>query len=133
MGGSGRWLVVGGVALALAGAWQYRDRLKALLPPPAASAEHAMAQPDVLYSWVDQAGVTHYEQRTGRGQRVEFDGGRITPLAPVDPALAGRVRKAAGSDEPVGGEAAGTLQGLREELQSGAQAMQQAQSARRDL
>lgn len=166
MGSRSGWLVVGMVALALAGAWQYRDRLKAHGQPalaalaPATPGAAPQDQPDVLYSWVDKDGVTHYEQQSGRGQRVEFDGSRITPLTPVDPDLAGRVRTAAGSDTvaastvageatgavpgaaggpvdasaaPSGGGASGTLGRLRQELQVQARKMQQAKASRDDL
>lgn len=98
--------------------------------------------PDVLYTWVDGNGVTHYEQRRpgkAGGERVQYDGSRLTPLPPVDPALAGRIREAAGGEAAsldaglpaqAGSAPAGGLQGLRRELQQGARQLQAARAAR---
>lgn len=74
------------VVLAAGAAWHYRAAMSAFVaaktaPPP--SAEHPSATPDVLYSWVDKEGVTHYEQHSEKGLRVEYDGSRITALTPL--------------------------------------------------
>lgn len=160
MGSKGQWLLVVAVAAGVAG-WQYRERLQALLrqPLPLVGAPVvAPAAPDVVYSWVDKNGVTHFEQDAGRGQRVVYDGKRITPLAPVDPGLVERVRQVSASDAsaPGTGEAAaqgseagaapagsggaaapagatGGLHGLRRELQEKARRMQAVRDAERDL
>lgn len=123
------------VAVVLAGAgWQYRDRLlgawQARNPPPSAAAP--MASPDVLYSWVDKDGVTHYEQRSGQGQRVEYDGSGITPLNKPDPAAVERLREAAGDKDEEEAPAEG-LMGLRQELQQNARKMQAAKAAQSDF
>ena len=125
--------VVAVVVVAGAG-WQYRDRLQAAWaarnPPVAAQ---PLAQPDVLFSWVDKDGVTHYEQRSGKGQRVEYDGTAITPMAKPDPEAVERLRQAAGDeDEAAEGQAEG-LQGLRQELQQNARKMQAAKAAQSDF
>lgn len=105
--------------------------------PVLPAATPRQATPDVLYTWVDRNGVTHYEQRRpgkAGGERVQYDGSRLTPLPPVDPALAGRIREAAGGDAGMparaGSPPAGGLQGLRQELQQGAQQLQAARAAR---
>lgn len=139
----GMWLGVGALTVALATAWLWKERLGAAvgLPPPAAT---SASGGDVLYSWVDPQGVTHYEQDDGQGRRLQYDGSRITPLAPVDSGLADRVRVAAGdAAAPVGpgsGGTAGTapqgstiLQGLRAEMEANARQMQEARAAQRGL
>lgn len=73
-------LLVAGSVVALA--LHYRGRSTAL-PHPATPP--VLAKPDVLYTWVDSAGVTHFDQQDGQGRRLEYDGSRITPLAPADP------------------------------------------------
>lgn len=120
------------VVVVAAAAWQYRDRLQAAWearnpPPPVAR----LAQPDVLFSWVDKEGVTHYEQRAGQGQRVEYDGSGITPMAKPDPEAVERLRKAAGEEEKAA--SAEGLMGLRQELQENARQMQAAKAAQTDF
>lgn len=144
MGRGARYFIVGLVAVAAA-AWLFRDHLRApataLRATVAPVATPVQETPDVLYTWVDKDGVTHYEQRRGgKAERVEFDGRRLTPVAPVDPELAGRIREAAGTEDAADpgavaeGEAA--LQGatglhaLRNELQEGARQMQANKAAR---
>ena len=120
------------VGLATA-AWQFRDRLQDVWSPrnPSPATAQPLAQPDVLYSWVDKAGVTHYEQRAGKGQRVEYDGSGITPMAKPDPEAVERLRKAAGEeDKPAPAEG---LMGLRQELQEGARQMQAAKAGQADF
>lgn len=125
--------VVVAVVVAAAG-WQYRDRLRsaweARHPAPAAA---PLAQPDVLYSWVDKDGVTHYEQRSGQGQRVEYDGSAITPLAKPDPEAVERLREAAGDKDEGEAAPAEGLMGLRQELQQNARKMQAAKAAQSDF
>lgn len=145
----GMRLGIGVLTVAVAAAWLYRERLG-----PAAAA-HAPAAPpaarvDVLYSWVDQQGVTHYEQDDGQGRRLQYDGSRITPLAPVDPGLAGRVREAVGDDSSEAGEVTSALPGasgaaeaaqqgsttlhnLRREMEANARKMQETRAAQRNL
>lgn len=122
------------VVVAAGAAWQFRDRLQdawaSRNPPP--SAASPTAQPDVLYSWVDKDGVTHYEQRGGKGQRVEYDGSGITPMTRPDPEAVERLREAAGEEEDKAASAEG-LMGLREELQEGARQMQAAKAAQTDF
>ncbi len=113
-----RILVV--ILLVLAGAgyagWQSRASLLALVNPPA-SAGHPAEAPDVLYSWVDKEGVTHYEQNAGKGTRVSYDGGRITRLEPIPPEVIARAEAAAKAAAEVA-EVKGsqTLHDLRNEL-----------------
>lgn len=143
-----RGMRLGGVVLAVVVvAWLSRERLGAALVAPAPAA-HPAAPVDVLYSWVDEQGVTHYEQDAAEGRRLQYDGSRITPLAPVVPGLAGRIREAVGDDASRTAASAGagpgdaeaaplrgstTLQGLRAEMEANARQMQQARAARRDL
>lgn len=84
-----RWVLEAGALLligAAAAGWHYRASVMAFVNPPA-SAAHPMATPDVLYTWVDKDGVTHYSQQAGKGSRVEYDGAGITPMAPVEAPL----------------------------------------------
>lgn len=108
-------LVVGAAFLFL---WQNKFR-HASLPSGA-------AKPDVVYSWVDSEGVTHFGQEAGKGMRLELDGSRITPLAPVGAGPAVRPDVAVEADKPRGSEA---LRQLRQNLQDGAQRMQAAKAA----
>lgn len=112
-------LIAGGIG------WKYRHELQARFMPPAPVAQQ---QPDVLYSWVDEDGVTHFEQQPGRGQRIIYDGSRVTPLEPVKPRAA-----TAPAPEAVAGtvveKSASTLHNLRNELKAGAQRMQEAKTA----
>lgn len=115
----GRMMLVLALVAGLAAGWHYRARLKALLWP-LPSAAHPASPPDVLYTWVDSNGVTHYTQESGRGRRVEYDGSRITPLAPPPPLPAAAAPPAAG---------ASSLHALRQELQDDAARMQAAKAA----
>lgn len=130
------WLGIGGLALVLT-AWLCRDRLSVAVGA-AIPAAHPGAPVDVLYSWTDPQGVTHYEQDAGQGRRLQYDGSRITPLAPVDPGLSGRVREAAGDAAAPAGSgdtSAGStmLHGLRAEMEANARQMQEARAAQRGL
>ncbi|MDF2444923.1 MAG: hypothetical protein K0S46_159 [Moraxellaceae bacterium] len=108
--------------------WNYRAELKARFMPPAPVAQRPGQQTDVLYSWVDSEGVTHFEQQPGKGQRVVYDGSRVTPLEPVQaPGLAAPVAEAAAEDLAKSG--AKSLHSLRDELKAGAQRMQEAKAA----
>jgi hypothetical protein len=129
-------LVAGGaVALGL----HYRDRIVAV-PHPATPP--VLAKPDVLYTWVDRAGVTHFEQESGQGRRLEYDGSRITPLAPADPAQLAAADAATAADNKA--RAAAASGPGRSEPTHGSQLLQQAaaelrqnalkiQAAREDL
>ncbi|HEX4870199.1 MAG TPA: hypothetical protein VFV15_05705 [Moraxellaceae bacterium] len=140
---SGRWGVVV-VLAALAAGWHYRDRLQALagVAPGGTAAQAARPvpqdAPDVLYTWVDDKGVTHFEQRPGKGKPVAYDGSRITPLAPADPAQAERLRQAAegmpaATSSTAPASPAGTLHRLREELATKARALREQRAAQRDF
>lgn len=135
-----RYFIVGLAAVAAA-AWLFRDHLRApataLRATVAPVATPVQETPDVLYTWVDKDGVTHYEQRRGgKAERVEFDGARLTPVAPVDPGLTDRIREAAGTEDVADpgaaaeGDAATGLHALRNELQQGARQMQENKAAR---
>lgn len=146
-----RWralLIMGVVAVG----WHYRDQLHAFVSPavarlPAAlpamappAARRAPATREVLYTWVDDRGVTHFEQRPGKGKPLVFDGSRITPLEPVDPAQAERLRQAAGASPtsataPEGGASSsrGGLDSIRSDMVTGARAMKQSRDAESGL
>lgn len=151
MSGWGLLLLVGAVAAG----WHYRDSLHAAVAPalatlpatrpsssPAPSGRSAVtpATREVLYTWVDDHGVTHFEQRPGKGKPVVLDGSHITPLEPVDPGQLERLRQAAAepaSHEPAqGGESSarrGTLDGVRDDMAAGAHAMKQSRNAANGL
>lgn len=140
---SGRWGVVV-VLAALAAGWHYRDRLQALAGKAPAGAVAPAARPvpqdtpDVLYTWVDDKGVTHFEQQPGKGKPVAYDGSRITPLAPADPAQVERLRQAAeglpaSAPSAAPASPAGTLHRLREELATKARALREQRAAQRDF
>lgn len=84
-----RWLPLFLMVLAVAVlfVWKLWAPHTAPLAAPVAAApadDPTGQQPDVLYSWVDKNGVTHFAQRAGRNAtRLEYDGSRITPLEPV--------------------------------------------------
>jgi hypothetical protein len=103
-------LVLAGAAFA---GWHYKGRILAWINPPP-SADHPAEQPDVLYSWVDKAGVTHYEQDAGKGTRIIYDGSRITRMEPVPPEVIARAEAAAEAAKPKGSQ---TLHELRNDLQ----------------
>lgn len=119
--------------LAAGAGWHYQDRLRAardaLWPP--ATAPTAAAAPDVLYTWVDAKGVTHYGQQSGKGRRVTYDGSAITPLAKPDPGPLDRLRQAAGEEEAAG--SGNAILDLRGELQENARKMQAAKAAQSDF
>ncbi|MES2918575.1 MAG: DUF4124 domain-containing protein [Pseudomonadota bacterium] len=121
------------VVMAAAAGWQYRDRLPWRLGAlaPAAAAAPVDAQ-DVLYTWVDQQGVTHYSQHSGQGQRVSYDGSAITPLAKPDPAQLERLEQAAG-EETAPASSGNAIMDLRRELQDNARQMQAAKAAQTDF
>lgn len=82
--------------------WYYGARLVAFVNPPA-SAAHPSASPDVLYTWVDENGVTQFSAEAGKGRkRVEFDGSGITPIDPVEPRLLARLDEVEDGDKPKG-------------------------------
>jgi hypothetical protein len=114
----------GGVALGL----HYRDRVMAVLHP--ATPPVVQAKPDVLYTWVDSAGVTHFEQKDGRGRRLEYDGSRITPLVPADPAQLAAADAATAADNKARAAAAAGPAG--DEPTHGSQLMQQAAAELRE-
>lgn len=110
--------------LVAAGAgWKYRGELRSLLGwPPAGAGEPVPAT--VVYRWVDDKGLTHFEGQPGKGQAVEVDGSRATPLEPIKLGAshkANNLTKA--SQDPL------ALHQLREELKSGAERMQEAKVA----
>lgn len=115
------------LAAAVAGGsgWYYRETIKAWLNPPP-SADHPDATPDVLYSWVDKDGVTHFSEKPGKGERLEFDGGRITPvdvveapvLPPPEPVRAG-----------AGASTGNVILDMRAEMERNAQLMNEAKAA----
>lgn len=110
-----RWVLEAG-ALLLIGAvvtgWHYRAQIIARINPPA-SAARPMDAPDVLYTWVDKEGVTHYSQTAGKGERVEYDGSGITPVAPV----AASLLEPLATDSADGRKGSATLHDIRNELQ----------------
>lgn len=108
--------------------WHSRDRLQAALTPtqtPAAQAS-PVRTPDVLYTWVDKDGVTHFEQAAKKGVRVEYDGSRLTPLPAVEAGQLARFEKAAAE---VKGAAEPGLHQLRRELVQGAERMRESRAA----
>lgn len=121
-----------------------RDQAMAMLHLQAAA---RTGQPDVLYTWVDKNGVTHFEQQKG-GTRVEYDGNRITPLPPADPVqlaaadaanAADQAAKAAaaegavsGDQQPAGG-GGGLVPETTRELHRNIQKMRAAKAARDGL
>lgn len=93
---------LGLVLLMLAGAgyagWQHKAYLLALINPPLA-VNHSAPKPDVVYSWVDKDGVTHYQQDAGKGSRTVYDGSRITRLEPIPPEVLARAEAASKAAE----------------------------------
>ncbi|HEX6592657.1 MAG TPA: DUF4124 domain-containing protein [Moraxellaceae bacterium] len=118
------------VVLALGGffAWKYRAPLLARLNPPP-SAAHPAEKPDVLYSWVDRDGVTHFSQESGRNAtRIEYDGGRISPIEPPPAEVV--LMPAEEGGEPRGSK---LLHDMRHELQENQQRMQEQRLQANDL
>jgi hypothetical protein len=111
------------------GGWHYRARIVAFVNPPP-SAAHPAEKPDVLYSWVDRDGVTHFSQESGKGTRMEYDGSRITPVAPVETS----VLPDAPALEEKKQALSGSLHEVRQKLMEQAQQMREAkQAAHSDL
>lgn len=126
----GRGLGVVLLVVAVAGmtGWHYRARLLAFVNPPS-SAAHPAEKPDVLYSWVDRDGVTHFSQESGKGTRLEYDGSRITPLAPVETSVLPDAPALEEKKEAL----TGSLHGLRQQMAEQAQQMREAKQAQSDL
>lgn len=124
--------VAAAVAVAAVAGWQFQDRLFALAagPAPAAAPGAVQQKTDVLYTWVDKDGVTHFEQDSRRGTRVVYDGSRLTPVAPPAPSAG---KDTAAKLQVAKEEAKQGLSQLRQELVEGAQRMQAAKDATRDF
>lgn len=117
------------VAVAGSSGWYYRETIKAWLNPPP-SADHPDATPDVLYSWVDKDGVTHFSEKPGKGERLEFDGGRITPVDVVEaPVLPPPEPERDGVEASTGN----VILDMRAEMERNAQIMSEAKAARSGL
>lgn len=123
-------IVLGVLVLAAGAAWHYRATIKAYISPPPSASNPAEA-PDVLYSWVDKEGVTHFSAKPvdGKAKRVEYDGSRITPVevveAPVLPP-----EPAAGEE---GGSTGNVVLDVRAEMERNARLMQEAKQAQHDF
>lgn len=126
--GRGLGVVVLVLLAAGLGGWHYRARLMAFVNPPP-SAAHPAEKPDVLYSWVDRDGVTHFSQESGKGTRIEYDGSRITPVAPVETSVLAEMPALEEKQEAV----TGSLHGLRQQMMEQAQQMREARQAQSDL
>ena len=120
------------VLLVLAGGagWHYRASIQAWISPPVSAGNPAKV-PDVLYSWVDKDGVTHYSQQPSKktAQRVEYDGSRITPVDVVEAPLLPPEPEGDGEDASTGNP----VLDMRKELERNAQKMQEAKAAQRDF
>lgn len=114
-------VVLGGSA-----GWHYRETIKAWLNPPP-SASHPADTPDVLYSWVDKEGVTHYSQEpAGKGKRIEYDGSRITPVEVVEAPILP-------PQEEAGKDTTGNpVLDMRKEMERNARIMSEAKAAQQD-
>lgn len=106
-------LLLAGLVFAV---WHYQAHLLAFITSPSSAANSA-GKPDVLYSWADKDGVTHFEQQAGKGVAVSYDGSRITPM--------GRVGTATPAEkENTSGEVSGNpVFTVREELLENAKIM----------
>lgn len=128
----GRLLVGLLVGVAVAGgiAWQYKATIMVWLSPPA-SADNPAESADVLYSWVDDEGVTHFSAKpTSQGAtQLEFDGSRITPVDVVEASV---LPPAPEPGEP-GVSSGNALKDLRAEMEQNAKLMQEAKRARHDF
>lgn len=103
--------------------WHYRANITALINPPA-SAARPMDNPDVLYTWVDDKGVTHFSAAAAKGShKVEIDGSRITPVEPVAPALLAGLEQAEADDGRKGGK---FIHAMRDDIQQNRDKMQRA-------
>jgi hypothetical protein len=116
---------VGVVVLAVAG-WHYRGRLwqgaSTAVSAPAPETIAIQQKPDVLYTWVDKDGVTHFEQDSGHGSQVVYDGSRITPLVPPPTSSWPKIETASDAVQEKGEQG---LHKLRNELEAGAQRMRE--------
>lgn len=123
-------VLVAGAAVAAGIAWQYRAALTARLNPPA-SASNPAESPDVLYSWVDDDGVTHFSAKPAKqgATQLEFDGSRITPVDVVEAPV---LPPAPEPGEP-GASSGNVLKDLRAEMEQNAKLMQEAKRARHDF
>ncbi len=121
-----RWVMEAGALLlvgALAAGWHYRASIMALVDPPASAANPA-EKPDVLYTWVDDKGVTHFSAQPGKGShKVELDGSRITPVQPVEPALIASLEQAEADDGRKGGK---FIHAMRDDIQQNKDKIQHA-------
>ncbi|MDQ8037060.1 MAG: DUF4124 domain-containing protein [Pedobacter sp.] len=114
------------VVILLATSWYYRARLQEFVSPPA-SAAHPSANPDVLYTWVDESGVTQFSAEAGKGrQRVEFDGSSITPIDPVESRLLARLDEVAADDKPKG---SALIHDMRADIEQNRQKIEKAKMA----
>lgn len=112
--------------LVAAGAgWTYRGELQSLLGRSRAGADAQAPTTTVLYRWVDDKGVTHYEERPGKGQAVKVDGSNVTPLDPIGPGGFHQFKDSATEAS----QAPQTLHQLREELKAGAERMREGKIA----
>lgn len=123
-------VLLAGVVVAGGAAWHYRATIKAYLTPPA-SASNPAENPDVLYSWVDEDGITHFSAKPAENgaKRVEFDGSRITPVDVVEAPIL--------PPEPAPGEPGAStgnaIKDLRVEMEQNAKLMQEAKRAQHDF
>ena len=118
------------VAVAAGVAWHFKASLMARVNPPASASQPAES-PDVLYSWVDDEGVTHFSAKPAKpgARQLEFDGSRITPVDVVEtPVLAPAAVPA--ESAPSSGN---VLKDLRAEMEQNAKRMQEAKGAHHDF
>lgn len=116
------------IALGGGAGWHYRATIKAWMSPPA-SASNPAATPDVLYSWTDKEGVTHYSQSPGKGNRVEYDGSRITPVDVVEAPVLPPPEELA----ETGGSTGNPVLDMRREMERNAQTMREVKEAQQGL
>jgi hypothetical protein len=117
-------------------AWYYKVQVKTAFvspaPQPPPSAQHPAQNPDILYKWVDKKGVTHYDQKPGRGEVVAYDGSRITVMEPITPEQRAQL-VAVETAEPAEKKGSALIHAMRRELQEGRAQMQAAKDASKDL
>lgn len=122
--------------LAAGGGWYYRAELRALLDRgkvgalasvPVKADVQAKAAPVQLYRWVDDNGVTHFEDQAGKGHPVKADGSGITPIEALGPGDVLKAEDLARKAEAGGGSQG--LQRLRDELKAGAERLQEGKVA----
>lgn len=126
----GRLSVIGFGVLAIAAGsvWHYRATVRAFFYPPPAASRPAEA-PDVLYSWVDEQGVTHFSSQPGKGRRLEYDGSRITPVDVVEAPAVPAGPTPAGEGLPAGN----VLMDVRAEMERNARAMAESKAAQQGI